>query len=211
MEEFIINNIMYIYNLLNEQIQVIKKRYGIVLSKSSKNSILSLIIFFLLNLDEGLRNISISGYLSIIEENHKALYITKILLNRFNDYEIRENCTILIYLLSLIISEEVVCDTKIQAIIVAHGDSTASSIASVANTLAEAYIYEAFDMPIAGSSEEIVNRVNSYIDNIDTTGGLLLLVDMGSLEQMYEPIKNHLGGELLIINNLTTNMAIDIG
>ena len=45
------NNIMYIYNLLNEQIQVIKKRYGIVLSKSSKNSILSLIIFFLLNLD----------------------------------------------------------------------------------------------------------------------------------------------------------------
>ena len=28
---------------------------------------------------------------------------------------------------------------------------------------------------------------------------------------MYEPIKNHLGGELLIINNLTTNMAIDIG
>ncbi|MDB2084937.1 MAG: sigma 54-interacting transcriptional regulator [Clostridium paraputrificum] len=205
------NNIKYIYNLLNEQIQVIKKRYGIVLSKSSKNSILSLITFFLLNLDEGLRNISISGYLSIIKrENHKALYITKILLNSFNDYEI-ENCTILIYLLSLIISEEVVCDTKIQAIIVAHGDSTASSIASVANTLAEGYIYEAFDMPITGSSKEIVNRVNSYIANIDTTGGLILLVDMGSLEQMYEPIKNHLGGELLIINNLTTNMAIDIG
>ena len=104
------------------------------------------------------------------------------MLNRFNDYEI-ENCTILIYLLSLIISEEVVCDTKIQAIIVAHGDSTASSIASVANTLAEAYIYEAFDMPIAGSSEEIVNRVNSYIDNIDTTGGLILLVDIRYLNR----------------------------
>ena len=33
------NNIMYIYNLLNEQIQVIKKRYGIVLSKSSENKL----------------------------------------------------------------------------------------------------------------------------------------------------------------------------
>ena len=113
-----------------------------------------------------------------------------------------ENCTILIYLLSLIISEEVVCDTKIQAIIVVHGDFTANSIASVANTLAEAVYLLAFDMPIAGSSEEIVNRVNSYIDNIDTTGGLILLVDMGSLEQMYEPIKNDLAvGKLVRTTN----------
>ncbi|MBF4692523.1 sigma 54-interacting transcriptional regulator [Fusibacter ferrireducens] len=99
----------------------------------------------------------------------------------------------------------------IEGIIIAHGESTATSIASVANVLCKDYIFEPFDMPINISNAEIIKQVNAYLKNIDTRKGVILLVDMGSLQTLYEPIKNHLNGELLIVNNLSTLMAIDIG
>lgn len=40
---------------------------------------------------------------------------------------------------------------------------------------------------------------------------MVLLVDTGSLNQMYSSIKNHLSGDLMIINNVTTAIALDVG
>ncbi len=41
--------------------------------------------------------------------------------------------------------------------------------------------------------------------------GLILLVDTGSLSSMYTKIKNNLSGDLLIINNVSTAIALDVG
>ncbi len=102
-------------------------------------------------------------------------------------------------------------DNGVEGILVAHGNSMATSIAEVSNTLCGDYVFEPFDVPIESSHEEIISKITSYLRQIDTQKGVVLLVDMGSLQKLYEPIKNHLEGELIIVSNLTTLMAINFG
>lgn len=96
-------------------------------------------------------------------------------------------------------------------ILVAHGNSTATSIQKVVNNLVGNYLFEAFDMPINATVADINKHVNSYIalqrahDN-----GIILLFDMGSLNQMFVEIKHSSNKQLLVINNLTTITALDI-
>lgn len=100
---------------------------------------------------------------------------------------------------------------QINAVIIAHGHTTASSIASVANRMLEKYVFEAFDMPLELSAIEIGNKLNSYIKTIDTSKGLIILVDMGSLENIYKGIDKEFYGDIAIINNISTQLALDVG
>ncbi|WP_413740262.1 sigma 54-interacting transcriptional regulator [Sodalis sp. RH14] len=101
-------------------------------------------------------------------------------------------------------------DDLIQGVIVSHGRSTASSLAGIANQLTGGYIFKAFDMPNATSTREIIDMLIKHLDAIKQSAGLIILVDMGSLKAIYEEIKLHLHGELLVINNVSTAMALDI-
>jgi len=101
-------------------------------------------------------------------------------------------------------------DDRIQGIIVSHGRSTASSIAGIANQLTGGYYFKAFDMPNATSTREIIDLLIAHLSHLTQGAGLIILVDMGSLKAIYEEIKLHLHGELLVINNVTTAMALDI-
>lgn len=203
--------VKYIYYKVKYEIANINIKYGIDISKESQNDLLSIFICYLYRLDEEIFNIDIHDKIDRIKKaNYKSFYIAHKIINSFKNYNYEKN-EMLYFLFSIVISESLTVYPKIQAIIVSHGNSTASSIASVANSLCKTYVYEPFDMPITDDSLKIVNKVNKYIDKIDTKQGLIILVDMGSLEKMYEPIKNHIQGELLIINNVTTNLAIDIG
>ncbi|POP43805.1 PTS sugar transporter subunit IIA [Superficieibacter electus] len=101
-------------------------------------------------------------------------------------------------------------DDHIQGIIVSHGRSTASSIAAVANQLTGGYYFKAFDMPNATSTREIIDLLIAHLSHLTQGAGLVILVDMGSLKEIYEEIKRHLHGELLVINNVSTAMALDI-
>lgn len=101
-------------------------------------------------------------------------------------------------------------DDLVQGIIVSHGRSTASSIAAVANQLTGGFCFKAFDMPHATSTREIIDLLIAHLTTIRQDAGLIILVDMGSLKEIYEEIKLHLHGELLVINNVSTAMAIDI-
>lgn len=101
-------------------------------------------------------------------------------------------------------------DSLIQGIIVSHGRSTASSIAGIANQLTGGYYFKAFDMPNATSTREIIDLLIAHLTRLKQGAGLIILVDMGSLKEIYEEIKLHLHGELLVINNVSTAMALDI-
>lgn len=98
-------------------------------------------------------------------------------------------------------------------IILAHGNSTATSIQSVVNNLCGNYIFEAFDMPIDVSIHEINRYVQKYIKNQKDHQhkGIFVLFDMGSLTQMFSEIKKYSNSELLVINNVTTATALDTG
>lgn len=97
------------------------------------------------------------------------------------------------------------------AVIAAHGYATASSIASMANHMFGQYIFEAFDMPFDIEKKEVVKKVRNYLKRVDTSKGLLLFVDTGSLLDIAEDIRNEVEGDLGIINNITTQMAMEAG
>lgn len=97
-------------------------------------------------------------------------------------------------------------------IMVCHGGRIASDICSIVNDICQNYIFEAFDMPLEVSNKQIVTQVNHYLkqQNRDYEGTILLF-DMGSLSKLYQQVKPLLNNDLLVINNLTTSIALDLG
>lgn len=97
------------------------------------------------------------------------------------------------------------------ALIITHGYSTASSIASLVNQVYSSYIFDAFDMPYHTSKKQIIERVRAYLKKVDTSSGVIILVDMGSVLNIAEDVSDLVEGNLGIINNVTTQMALDVG
>lgn len=95
-------------------------------------------------------------------------------------------------------------------IILAHGYSTASSMADAVNKLLGRYIFDAIDMPLQVSTSEIIEQLNRYLSKIGNYEELFLLVDMGSLEELYKGIEQQ-NANIGIMNNVTTKMALEIG
>ena len=147
----------------------------------------------------------------ISRELSKSLIVAeKIIVNLQNNLDctldVRVNLIIILYIFSMMSNES----TQINALIVAHGYSTASSIASVANQLYGQFIFEAFDIPIDISPIEVKNKIKNYISKIGTYKGTIILVDMGSLVNINNELEDIMEGDLGIINNITTNIALDI-
>lgn len=66
-------------------------------------------------------------------------------------------------------------------------------------------------MPIDLPIEELVLKIKDYIKNINTSKGIIILVDMGSLEKIHEALEYLSDGVIGIINNITTQVALDTG
>lgn len=140
----------------------------------------------------------------------KAFYVAGRLCRRLEETD-RETGRALIYLFALSLHEYMVETMEFHGLIVAHGDSTASSIQKVANRACRTFVFEAIDMPMDTAIAETITKVRQYLEQVNTRKGMILLVDTGSLSQMYSSIKNDLAGDLLIVNNVTTAIALDIG
>ena len=95
-------------------------------------------------------------------------------------------------------------------VVLAHGFSTASSIANAANRFLGEYIFDAIDMPLHVDTTTMVEKLKIYLGRLEKIKELYLLVDMGSLEEIYKglnPEKMSIG----ILNNASTPMALEIG
>ena len=78
---------------------------------------------------------------------------------------------------------------KVRIILVAHGESTATSMAQVVNTLlGEKYVI-GINAPIEVNPEKVLEKVKEAVKNDFSTNGYLLLVDMGSLTTFAEIIE----------------------
>ena len=100
---------------------------------------------------------------------------------------------------------------RMKAVILAHGYATASSLANTANRILGMNLYEAFDMPMDVEAREVTARLISYLKQNDVSRGMLILVDMGSLADIYEKIRPYLQGPTGIFDNVSTKMAIFAG
>ncbi len=160
---------------------------------------------------EAVKQIAIEIDKDINKVLNKEKIIIESLLNNINqnlDCIIDVRMKVFISLYIHILSKK--SNANINALIVAHGYSTASSIASVANMLYEEFVFESFDMHIDMKNEEIVKKIKERLKQMDTNKDTLILVDMGSLINIHEYLKDTLHGNIGVINNITTNIALDI-
>lgn len=116
--------------------------------------------------------------------------------------------SILTLLFKLMINEKFT--KKRVALILAHGNLTASSIAKTVNQMVGEFIFDAIDMPLSTTSNEIAIQINQYLREIRNYEELILLVDMGSLETIYNRLENHANKTLGILTNVSTKMALQV-
>lgn len=99
---------------------------------------------------------------------------------------------------------------KTFGVIICHGYSTASSIATAVNSLIGSYIFDSIDVPVTTTMEEIRATLRNKLSRVNAYADLCIMVDMGSLENIADEefTKNR---NVALINNVSTKMALDIG
>jgi sigma-54 dependent transcriptional regulator of gfr operon len=100
---------------------------------------------------------------------------------------------------------------EVRGLILAHGFSTASSIADVVNRFMDEHLFDSFDMPFNVPANKVQEFVKHYIKENDCSKGLIILADMGSLMILDNVLKDQLEGPLLIMNNVNTQQALFVG
>ena len=96
-------------------------------------------------------------------------------------------------------------------IILSHGYATASSIADAANQIIGRKVFDAIDMPLDMQMSDITGLLEKHIERFITCQDVILLVDMGSLEQIHSQMRGLRNLNIGIINNISTALAVDIG
>ena len=96
-------------------------------------------------------------------------------------------------------------------IVAAHGYSTASSIADAVNKLLGKRVLEAFDMPLATDVNDIILKIKEGLSEGRFTDNLILLVDMGTLEELGTIISECSSAHIGVINNISTKTALSVG
>ena len=66
-------------------------------------------------------------------------------------------------------------------------------------------------MPLDVTPQQIANEIIDYSNHHDLSNGLIILVDMGSLKEIYQLFKDQVFAPIVILNNVTTPLAITIG
>lgn len=114
-------------------------------------------------------------------------------------------------ILSIHIFNHNIYNTETLGIIIAHGYSTASSVADITNTLLGYRLFEAVDMPYNVSMTEVADKIKKIMHIKRNIKNLIMLVDMGSLEHLGDELEDLSNVNIGIINNISTGLAINIG
>ena len=93
---------------------------------------------------------------------------------------------------------------KVKVILIAHGESTATSMSDVANKLlGEDYVLP-INAPIDVPPSKILDHLKLIINENPTSSGYLLLVDMGSLLAFADTVRNELKINIKVITLAST-------
>lgn len=191
---------------LREEIRRVLRKFGLKINDFSEDELILLI----LSIYNNETNISMSISLESQKRYEKFFMLARLIIEPvFHEKNITTK--LMKELTAVYLFSELSGKDTIPAFIMMHGEHSAKNIASISNQLMGSFVYEYFDMPIDISIDGLIARIQGQLSKIDTSRGLVLLVDMGSLEKMYEKLQHHVTGDLVIINNVSTAMAIDIG
>lgn len=96
-------------------------------------------------------------------------------------------------------------------IILAHGYSTATSIADAANRILHRRVFEAIDMAYDQQFSDVAGQLSRLLERFAHASTVTVLVDMGSLAEVDKAIHGISNGDLYVVNNVSTGLAIEIG
>lgn len=207
------------HNVIENTCVKLSKKYNLVFSNTDIMNLSKLFNDYVLNIAgcEGLLRTNIekvNGFIRFFEEND-CLYQSvikdfttsmKTMLNiEFNQLGILD---MMIYLKKL--STEIKT-RQTNCIILSHGYSTASSLAAAANHMLDDAVFDSIDMPMDVNVFTIAKKLSDYIDIQKNIRDLIILVDMGSLEEIYKRIDLKDNINVVIVNNVTIKLALDIG
>lgn len=109
------------------------------------------------------------------------------------------------------------CGSRVQTgrrrlgVILAHGYSTATSIADAANRFLGERVFEAIDMPYDLQVRDVVRPLRQLVDQFSFCDELAILVDTGSLRSIYKDLGSISGKTIGIVNNVSTGLAVEVG
>ena len=116
----------------------------------------------------------------------------------------------------LLIEMKDVCDTAREGrgnvgIILAHGYSTATSIADAANRILRRRVFDAIDMAYDEQLSDVTGQLSRLLERYAYAQTVAVLVDMGSLSEVDKAIHGLANGDLYIVNNVSTGLALEVG
>ena len=100
---------------------------------------------------------------------------------------------------------------KIFELLSVMGNSTATSIAEAVNSLLENYIFDAVDMPLDVTIDEIKEILVERINRMHSNADVIVMVDMGSLELLGKSLSTAINCNVGVINNVSTRLALNVG
>lgn len=139
-----------------------------------------------------------------------AMEVAKAIDERFN---IEITLDEIGYLTMFLASNPYVLDedelVKVGVLVIMHGNSTASSMVTVANNLVGEDHGKAIDMPLNMKASEMYELVKEEVKSINRGKGVLLLVDMGSLTGFGEMLTEETGIIVKTIDMVSTLTVIE--
>lgn len=135
----------------------------------------------------------------IMERMHSALDVSMDNINR------------MFLILNLQFYNRKISTANCKGLILEHGYSTASSIADVVNKLIGRHIFDAIDMPLEATVKDIMPVLRRFVKGCYVNENILLMVDMGSLENIAESLDELSNIRVGVINNVSTKVALSIG
>ena len=141
-----------------------------------------------------------------------AMEVAKLIDSKFN---IQVPLDEIGYLTMFLASRQYEYDTKkdgrVGVLVIMHGHSTATSMVEVANSLIGEECVVALDMPLSMKAEKMYEEAKNKIKEIDEGKGVLLLVDMGSLTNFGEMIREEIGTKIQTVDMVSTLLVIEAG
>lgn len=102
-------------------------------------------------------------------------------------------------------------DLTTASVIIAHGYSIASEMANNVNHLLEGHVFDSIDMPLDCDFKDILDKLSKYLDGLSKKrNDVIVLVDMGSLENVYQYLSSY-PFNIGIIDNVTTKLCLEVG
>ncbi len=98
---------------------------------------------------------------------------------------------------------------RVQILLLMHGNATASSMAQVANSLTGEELVHGMDMPLSMKVADMYQAVRDVLRGMDTSCGVLLLVDMGSLNNFADMLHEELGIAVRSLDLVSTPIVIE--